>query len=239
MHEGKVAIVTGAGSGVGRATAQLLAAAGWGVVLVGRRPEPLEETRRQILASGAPDTPAQVVAADISRPESATQVVARTLARFARIDTLANVAGYVSSLPIEHTTPDQWRQTIDTNLSAVVFMTAAVWPTFRHQHAGVIVNVSSMASIDPFPGLALYAAAKVGVNLFTRCTAREGEPIGVKAVAVAPGAVETGMLRSIIDAKTLPRDRTLAPEQVGAVIRDCITGARPFASGETILLPSP
>ena len=86
-----------------------------------------------------------------------------------------------------------------------------------------MVNVSSMASIDPFPGFATYAAAK----------------IGVKAVAVAPGAVETPMLRSMFNEQMIPKDKALSPEQVAKIITDCITGERAFTSGETIAVPSP
>jgi NAD(P)-dependent dehydrogenase (short-subunit alcohol dehydrogenase family) len=85
----------------------------------------------------------------------------------------------------------------------------------------------------------MYASAKAAVNMFTLCTAREGAAIGVRAVALAPGAVETSMLRGLFDEKAIPHDKTLTPEQVATVIRDCLTGARRFTSGETIPVPSP
>ena len=237
MSEAKVAVVTGAGSGVGRATAILLGQAGYAVALVGRRKEPLEETAGMIGRGGGAE--AAVISADVSQPEPAQRAIAQAQARFGRIDALANVAGYAQLGPIDAITPPDWRQTIDTNLSSIVYLTTAVWPIFRRQHQGVVVNVSSMASLDPFPGFAMYASAKAAVNMFTRCSAREGEPLGVKVVAVAPGAVETPMLRAVFDQKTIPPEKALAPEQVGAVIRDCITGTRGFHSGETIQLPSP
>ncbi len=98
-----------------------------------------------------------------------------------------------------------------------------------------MVNVSSMASIDPFPGFSIYAASKLAVNMFTRCIAQEG----LRAVAIAPGAVETPMLRGLFDESVIPRDKALDPAEVAKVIVDCITGNRAFESGEVITVPSP
>ena len=107
------------------------------------------------------------------------------------------------------------------------------------QQSGFIGSVSSMASIDPFPGFSIYAAAKAGVNLFTLVTGREGQKIGVRAMAVAPGAVETGMLRKLFDESVIPADATLSPDEVAKVIVDCLENKRAFEVGQTIELPSP
>jgi len=97
---------------------------------------------------------------------------------------------------------------------------------------------SSMAAFDPFRGFNMYGAAKAAVNLFTKATADEGKRINLNAVAVGPGAVETDMLRDNFSEKAIPKDMTLDPAEVAAVLRDCITGDRDFEPGETILLPS-
>lgn len=233
------AIVTGAGSGVGRATALALAAAGYNVTLVARRAETLAETARLIAAQQGNAARALPLAADLADPAACGTIVARTLTAFGRLDAIANVAGYAQSCPIEKITPEEWRKTIDTNLSYVMYLTAAAWPTFKEQRRGIIVNVSSMASFDPFPGFAMYAPAKAALNMFTLITAREGGPLGIRAVAVAPGAIETPMLRALFNEKILPMDKTLTPDSVAAVIRDCVTGARAFTPGETIAFPSP
>ena len=131
---------------------------------------------------------------------------------------------------------------IAVNLKSVIYLTRAVWPTFKAQKdagGGAICNVSSMATKDPFPGFNVYAAAKAGVNLFTKATADEGKRINVTAAAVAPGAIETPMLRANFPEKTIPTDKTLDPLTVAGVIRDVLTGAREFEPGETIFLPSP
>lgn len=233
MNEERIAIVTGAGSGIGRAVAVQLGAAGYCVVLVSRNREKLEQTAEIV------DGETFIYPADVADADAVTILIEDVLASFGRIDALVHVAGFAEVLPIEQVTPEHWRRTVDVNLSAAVLLTAAVWPTFKSQGSGVIVNVSSMASIDPFPGFATYAAAKTGLNMFTQCTAREGEPIGVRAVAVAPGAVETPMLRSMFDEKMIPKDKTLSPDAVAGVICGCVTGERAFVNGETIVVPSP
>lgn len=233
MADERIAIVTGAGSGIGRAVAEQLGAAGYCVVLVSRNRRKLEDTAE--LVEG--DT--FIYPADVSDPEAVKMLLEDVVASFGRVDALVHVAGYAEVLTIEKITPEHWRKTVDVNLSAAVLLTAAVWPTLMAQKSGIVVNVSSMASVDPFPGFAAYAAAKIGVNMFTQCTAREGEPIGIKAVAVAPGAVETPMLRSMFDQSMIPADKTLDPHAVADVICECISGEREFQSGETIVLPSP
>jgi len=238
-QKNKTAIVTGAGSGVGRAAAVLLAGDGYNVVLVARTKETLEETAEMVATEGAGDVESLVLPADLTDPDVPQMIVDKTLEKFGRIDAIANVAGAAPLRPIHQNTAETWRTCIDTNLSYVVLLTAAVWPHFRKRKSGVIVNVSSMASIDPFPGFSMYASAKVGLNMFTKVTADEGAKPGIKAVAVAPGAIETPMLRENFAEKTLPTDKTLDPFEVAGVIRDCITGEREFKSGEVIEMPSP
>ena len=234
-HNSKTAIVTGAGSGIGRALALQLGTDGYHVVLVSRTESSLHET-----ASAFADPAAVMVSvADWSKSDQIKTVLDRTLEYFGGIDLVANVAGMASLVPIEQVTADLWRGCVDSNLSAIVLSTAAVWPIFKKQGSGLIVNISSMASFDPFPGLDIYGAAKVAVNLFTRSTARHGAEIGVRAVCIAPGAVETPMLRGLFGLDQIPRAKTLTPEQVASTICDCITGHRDFESGETIQLPSP
>ncbi len=235
MTDTPTAIITGAGSGIGRATARALAAAGYAVVLVGRDEAKLHET--QAMIDGA-NTPTLVIAADITSRDECQHVIDSTYAAMENLTALANVAGYAALLPISEVTEATWRATIDTNLSAIVHLTAAAWPLLAKQ-GGTIVNVSSMASINPFPNFAIYAAAKAAVNMFTRCTSAEGAKKKIKAVAVAPGAVETQMLRSMFNEKMIPKSKALSPEDVAKIIADCITGARAYTSGETIEVPSP
>lgn len=234
----KVAIVTGAGSGVGRDTAILLCDAGYAVALVARTEAKLRETQA-LIEEDCPGAQTLILAEDLRDPEAARRVVERTVGELGRIDALANIAGSAPLQPIERVTPEVWRDCVDINLSAPVLLTAAAWPHFKGQKSGVVVNVSSMASIDPFPGFSIYAAAKTGLNMFTRTTADEGKKIGVRAVCVAPGAIETAMLRQNFSEKVIPAGKTLDPATVAGLIVDCITGAREFKPGEVIVMPSP
>jgi NAD(P)-dependent dehydrogenase (short-subunit alcohol dehydrogenase family) len=237
MEEQPVAIVTGASSGVGRACAKMLAQLHYRVVLVARTKENLDQA---VAAIEADHPGAELVArpADVSGPEGVQTVIDQTLERFGRIDAIVNTAGSAPLQPIDRVTPEIWQQCIDSNLASAVHMTAKAWPTLKKQRSGVIVNVSSMAAFDPITGFNIYGAAKAGVNLLTYATAQEGKKPGIKTVCVAPGAIETPMLRQHFSEKVLPKDKTLAPEDVATVIVDCITGDREFTSGETIQLPS-
>jgi NAD(P)-dependent dehydrogenase (short-subunit alcohol dehydrogenase family) len=224
-----VAIITGAGRGIGRATAVELSRRGYRLALAARTTEQLEETRRLV-------GDATIVPTDVSNPDAVEQLVKQTLTAYGRIDAVINNAGVAPMMPAERMTTEQWHQVIDTNLSAAFFMTRAVWPTFCAQKAGVIVSVSSVASRDPFAGLAAYAAAKAGLNMLGLVLSREGKEFGIRVHTVAPGAVETGMFRAIATTAQWPEEKTLAPQEVAAVIGQCVCGDLRYTSGEVIFM---
>lgn len=230
-----VAVVTGAGSGIGRATAIMLAQAGYALVLAARTREHVSETAR---LTGAPER-VEVVGGDVGDPFQCKHMVARAVERFGRLDVLVNNAGLAPLMPIERTDPGTIERVFRVNAMGPAWAIHHAWPVFVRQARGCIVNVSSMATVDPFSGFFAYAAAKAGVNLMARSCAKEGAPFNIRAFAVAPGAVETGMLRSIVPEASLPRDKCLAPEDVARVIVACIKGERDGENGGTIHLPSP
>lgn len=225
----QVAIITGAGSGIGRATAVALSHAGFAAVLVGRTQSRLTETQSLV-------GEALIVPADVTKLPEIEAVVQQTLSRYGRIDVVVNNAGMGRVASIEQTTPELWREVIDANLSSAFYLCRAVWPTFTRQRSGVIVNVSSLAARDPFAGFLAYGAAKAGLNNFGLSLAREGAAIGVRVHTVAPGAVETAMLRSAFSTDVVPAEITMAPEDVARVIADCATGELKHTSGEVIWL---
>ena len=233
----KCAIVTGAGSGIGYHTAELLAAEGYAVALVGRTESKLRDAAARI-AETVGGTTVEPVPADVSEPDGVQRVIDRVLEVFGRVDVLCNVAGYAPLNPLTENTYENWRACVGTNVTAVVMLTKAVFPVMRKHGGGTIVNVSSMASFDPFPGFSMYASAKAAVNMFTRCTADEGKEHNIHAVGVAPGAVETGMLRSLFPKDKLPESSTLDPADVARLVVDCATGKRDAQPGETIPMPS-
>jgi 3-oxoacyl-[acyl-carrier protein] reductase len=222
-----VAIITGAGRGIGRATALELGRRGYRLALAARRADDLDETAR--LAGDALCCPT-----DVSDPAAVERLVRQALDRFGRIDAVVNNAGLAPVRPIAQMSPDEWRAVIETNLSAAFYLTRATWPTFERQRGGVVVNVSSAAARDPFPGFAAYGAAKAGLNLLGLSAAREGEAIGVRVHTIAPSAVETGMFRKLMTPEQYPSDKTLDPADMARMIALCVTGELRYTSGEVI-----
>lgn len=228
--EQPTAVISGAGSGIGRACAQALARRGYRVTLLARTRSHLEETAS--LCQGA----ATVWPVDVADPEAVSKTVGQIVASIGRIDALVHCAGVAPVRPITEMDPAEWRNVIDTNLSSAFYLARAVWPEFVRRGGGVIVNVSSVAARDPFPGFAAYGAAKAGLNLFGLSAAREGHPHRIRVHTIAPGAVETGMFRKIIPAEQYSADRTLRPEDVAQVICQCVVGDLKYTSGEVIYL---
>ena len=223
---------------MGRETALLMADADYAVVLAGRTEATLNEAVAYI-RDELPDAMLHAHRCDVTDSGQVQALVDATLARYGRIDALANCAGSAPLQSITEMTDDIIDAAIDVNLKSVLYLTRAVWPAFRKQKSGAVCNVSSMASIDPFVGFNVYAAAKAGVNLFTRAAADEGKRFNLIAAAVAPGAIETAMLRQNFPEKMIPASKTLDPLVVAGVIRNVLTGARKVELGEVIPLPSP
>lgn len=229
-----VAIITGAGSGIGVATSRLLAREGWTIVLAGRRAEQLAAA-----ASTLPGDSHLVVPTDIADPDACTALARNAVDRLGRIDVLINNAGFAPLVPLGEQSPELVRQAFDINALGPANLILACWPHMAARRSGRIINVSSMATADPFPGFFGYAAAKASVELMVRSIATEGALLGIRAFAVAPGAVETPMLRAIVPESSLPSSRTLSPEAVARVVADCALGRRDADNGSTIRLPSP
>src|SRR6185312_4772134 len=146
------------------------------------------------------------------------KVVEDAMRHFGRIDALVNNAGYAPARSIEELTLDEWRQIVDVNLSAVVYFCKAVWPVMKRGGGGAIVNMSSAASRDPFPGLSAYGAAKAAVNVLGLALAREGESANIRVHTIAPGAVETGMFRTLFTKEQFPTEKTLDPAEIARLI---------------------
>jgi NAD(P)-dependent dehydrogenase (short-subunit alcohol dehydrogenase family) len=227
-----VAIVTGAGRGIGRAAAILLAERKYQLALISRSQDELLETAR--LCGVSPDPQNSIFRADVAKADDVSQVVKKVIARFGRVDAVVHCAGYVKQRGIEELTLDEWRQTVDVNLSAAIYFSRLLWPTWRKQGGGVLVNVSSYAARDPFTGLGAYGAAKAGINLLGIALAREGAPINVRVHTVAPAATETAMFRSLFAEEQYSKDKTLDPAEVARVIVQCVCGDLACTSGEVI-----
>jgi 3-oxoacyl-[acyl-carrier protein] reductase len=235
-----VAVITGAGRGIGRATALELGRGGYGLVLVARTGEELAETVRLVEGEGgrggAGNPGAVAVPADVTRSDEVDQVVLGAVERFGRVDAIVHCAGVAPVRSIGEMTAAEWREVIETNLSAAFYLCRAAWPVFERQRSGVVVNISSLSARDPFPGFAAYGAAKAGLNLFGLSAAREGERIGVRVHTIAPGAVETAMFRRLATPEQWPAEKALDPADVAKVIAACVRGDLRYTSGEVIYL---
>jgi NAD(P)-dependent dehydrogenase (short-subunit alcohol dehydrogenase family) len=225
------AMITGASRGIGLATAKRFAVNGHNLVVAARGAAALGEAMEQIKLLGAE---VEAVPTDVSRADGAQELVEIAVRRFGRIDVLVNNAGAAPLSPIDQMTDEDFRAAVDVNIAAVFHTTRAAWPIMRDGGGGTIVNVSSVASIDPFPGFAVYGACKAWVNLFTKAVADEGRPDGIRIFAVAPGAVETEMLRGHFP--EFPSDQALEPDEVAGVIEQLCGAAMCCASGDTVFV---
>jgi NAD(P)-dependent dehydrogenase (short-subunit alcohol dehydrogenase family) len=222
-----VALITGAGRGIGRAVAIELSRRGYAMVLVARTESDLEHTK-ELTADACAFT------SDIAKPQAAKDAVQLCLSEFGRIDAIVHCAGLAPILKIDETTDEQWHAIIDTNLSAAFYLARAAWGMFAKQKYGVIVNISSLAARDPFVGFTAYGAAKAGINLLGLTLAREGQSHGIRVHTVAPGATETQMFRKLMTPEQFSPDKTLDPSDVARVVAQCVTGELAHTSGEVI-----
>lgn len=213
-----VAIVTGAGSGIGAAIVRRLAANDFAVVLVGRR-----EGALRCAATAAAGT-TFIVPGDLAVEAVPSLVVAKTIERFGRIDVLVNNAGCAPALPIESTSPETLRTCIQTNLIAPMLLLSACWPHFLETQSGCVVNVSSMASLDPFSGFLAYAASKAGLDSLARSIVAERPTDSIRAFTLNPGAVETELLRAIADENIVGREACLTPDDIAKFALQCVLG---------------
>ncbi len=229
-----VAIVTGGGSGIGRAVAIGLGAKGYRLVLVGRRLEPLLETG-QFLGHQGDDWMA--FDADIASCHDRKKMISQTLDGFGRIDSVINNAGLGTCKSLGDLDEAEILDLFAVNAIGPIELVRLALPELI-KSKGCVVNVASMAIVDPFVGLGVYGCAKAAVDGLTRAIQNEYGEQGVRAYTVAPGAVETEMLRSIVSEEMLPTDQTLSPETVAGKIIGCITGEVAQASGSTIFIDS-
>ena len=167
--EGKVAIVTGASSGIGRACALALGAEGASVVAVGRRHERLSETVSRIESLGAR---AVAFEGDVREERTAGGAVTAAVERFGGLDALVNAAGVIGSGALQDTAPEEWDRQMDANLRSVYLLTRAATPALIARR-GSIVNLSSVAGLRPYANLAAYCVSKAGLDQLTRCVALE------------------------------------------------------------------
>jgi NAD(P)-dependent dehydrogenase (short-subunit alcohol dehydrogenase family) len=189
----KIAIVTGAGSGIGRACAIGFAREGAKVALVGRRKERLEETAREI------GDAALILAADVSNPDEIARVVKQTVAHFGGLNILLNNAGVLHIGTAEQITEEQWDETFNVNVRGLWLLSRAALPEMRKAGGGSIINMASVLGINGARNRASYAASKGAVVLLTKCMAIDHGHERIRVNAICPSFVETDLTAAVIN----------------------------------------
>jgi len=240
--DGRVALVTGASSGIGRAAALRLAQEGASVALVGRDRAALE-----VLAREVGEDRAAVVQADLGEPEDGRRAVHEAVAFGRRLDVVVNAAGIIGSGDLESTSLEDWSAMMRINLDSVFVIMQAALPHLRAT-GGNIVNVSSVTGLRSFPGVLAYCVSKAGVDQLTRCAALELAGSNVRVNAVNPGVVVSnlhrrgGMQEEAYQAflehsrSTHPLGRVGVPEDIAAAIAFLASEQASWITGVTLSL---
>lgn len=244
---GRVAVVTGAGSGIGQAIAGRLARDGAAVVLAGRRPEALAETAASVVAAGGE---ALAVPCDVADATAVRHLMDAALARFARIDVLVNNAARTRTAPPAPETvadlPEEWwATTLDVNLTGAYLCAKYALPPMLARAAGVIVNVASTSGVAGNTNQSAYVASKHGLVGLTRALALDYGPRGIRVVAVCPGFIETQRSLAFSSAvrgagwrerklAEIPLGRLGQPGDVANLVAFLASDEAAFISGATI-----
>jgi len=228
---GRVAVITGAGKGIGRATAEAIAQAGAHVVVAARTARQVEDVAASIRKGGGAATS---VTADVGRAADVERLF-QLAALVGPPTALVCAAAVLHKVAFDKTSQKTWDETIRINLTGAFLCCRQAFPLMRDAGGGRIVNLASLSGIyatEKFPGLAAYNVSKYGVVGLTEALAVEGRPYGISAICLSPGAVDTEMLR-----RANPQLRaSLTPAQVGALIVSLLQGPVVPASGANIPL---
>jgi len=203
----RVALITGASSGIGAAIARDLGACGYHLALAARRRDALESVASAIRTSGGAAVP---LVCDVTKPTQIATCVARTMQEFGRIDVLVNNAGVFHNGPIGGADVDEWRAMIDVNLVGLMLMTHAVLPHMQAAGSGHIVNLSSVAGRIITVGNGVYNVTKWGVNVFSEALRKEVYVDNIKVTIVCPGVVNTELLEKIANPEARANFRAFA-----------------------------
>ncbi|PYR79845.1 MAG: short-chain dehydrogenase [Acidobacteria bacterium] len=211
----KVAVVTGASKGIGWAIARALLDGGCRVAIAARNANELDRAARTLNAGAA----VHAVAADVRNPADAARLMDEAATRFGGLDILVNNAGVGRFANVADMSVDEWRQVIDTNLSAVFYCCHAAIPHLRRRGAGWIVNISSLAGKNAFAGGAAYCASKSGLNAFSEALMQEVRYDNIRVSYIMPGSVSTGFGDRGVGGEA---DWKLSPQDVARVVVDLI-----------------
>ena len=238
---GKVAVVTGASRGLGRAMAVALAEAGADVAVAARARPELEETAHLVEACGAR---ALALTTDVASYASVESLMAHTVSTLGRLDVVINNAGIARVAPLAEASLDDWRTIVDVNLSGVFHGCRAAAPYLIRQRAGKVINLASVLAAAGLPGYTMYAATKGGIISFTRALGVEWARHNVQVNAIAPGWFVTEMNEAAFAdpkiherlTRDIPARRTGRLEEIGPLAVYLASSGSDFMTGQTIFL---
>jgi NAD(P)-dependent dehydrogenase (short-subunit alcohol dehydrogenase family) len=234
---GRVAFVTGAGRGIGLATARAFALGGARVVMIGRSGEALDDAARTLGSN------ATTISADVGNPGDVERAVSEALRTHGRIDVLVNNAGVGLVAPTESVDRADWQRVLDTNLTGAFQFSQLVGREMLRAGGGSIVNVGSLTAFLGFPMRAAYAASKAGLAELTRVLASEWGPRGIRVNCVIPGWIDTIPVRRLVEQGTLDEERIVTrtplrrmgtPEDVAGAVLFLASDAARFVTGVTL-----
>ena len=237
IHDGRSAIVTGAGTGIGRAIALELARNGAQVFLSGRRLEPLTAVQQEVSALGGT---AHVHSADVADPVAAATLVAEAKRVMGRIDILVNNAGRPYDTLILRMKWDALDDALAVNLKSMFYLSAAAGKVMLSQKSGSIVNITSVVALTGNAGQSAYVAAKAGVIGLTKSLALEFGTRNIRVNAVAPGFIETDMTATLPEAlvqqyqERIPLRRFGSADEVASVVSFLASAAAAYITGQVI-----
>jgi NADP-dependent 3-hydroxy acid dehydrogenase YdfG len=240
--DGKVAVITGASSGIGEATAEALAAEGASVVIAARRRDRLEDLVERISGDG---DKAVAVECDITEEEQAHGLIRQAKDEFGRVDILVNNAGVMQLSEVEKGLSDEWRTMFEVNVLGLLYVTDAAIETMKEQGSGHLVNISSLASRGTRPALGVYSGTKMAVNGISEALRQELLEDNIRVTMVEPGAVETELPEHITDEEArqglntmLEQLEPLKAEDIANAITYVVTQPQRVSINEILIRPS-
>jgi len=240
--DGKVAVITGGGQGLGRVMANALAEAGARVVVASRTAPQVQAVAGELQATYGPEC--RGYPCDVTIPQQVAALIAQAMADFGQIDVLINAAGINIRRPIEQLSLDEFRQVQETNVTGVWLMCRAVAPLMKARRYGRVVNIGSMMSVVSLPERTAYAASKGAVLQITRTLALEWAPYGITVNAMLPGPFATEINRPLLDdpekyqafVAQIPLGRWGELEEIGGLALFLASDASSFVTGAGIAI---
>lgn len=237
----KTVIITGASSGIGKATAKAISSAGHNVVLAARSLDKLEKLAKEISSLGGK---ALAVKADVTNREDMKSLASKAIEKFSDIDVIVNNAGLMPLSFMKNLHQDEWDKMIDVNIKGVLNGVAAVLPTMQKNKKGQIINISSVAGVKVFPGAAVYCGTKFAVEAITEGLRMElSKSFNIRTTVIRPGATESNLTSTITDTEVMEmfsemRFEPIASEDIANAILYVINQPENVNVNEVLVRPT-